>query len=343
MVNPSDHVETPTQDSPPHLTGNSIFGIPKLELSKELSAISKPVYKDKLLETFHIMSYHSNIIPRSFAFLHINQMAAKARIIKALELGFNYLRCNKLKVSAELTHTILRKPRIHKVIIQLEDFFENFRVVHNFEDIKGVAPNLDVLASIGKKPILLREEAGDYLVEQGMAIPRPPHWGKNNDPEQWWNINNFEILCASSQHEVEEFLKTVSPYFPRGQKSDNDFPEPHTLTRVNGRNTLVSELPAPRRTKVPRFGDEGDIPPISTTGQGRLIALLEDDTIKIPPTKVNTKRPNCQEDPFSDKGISKELEKFVSTISKPPGPPSNDSSSDSESETAKPPIRRSTK
>ena len=179
MVNPFDHVEIPAWDSPPHLTGNSISEIPRLELSKELSTISEPVYEDELLENVHIVPYHSNIIPRSFTFCHISQMV------------------DKLKISAELTCTILRKPRIHEVILQLEDFFENFKVVHDFEDIKGVAPNLDVLASIGKKLTLLREEAGDYLVEQGMAIPRPPCWGKNNDPEQWWNINNFEILCTS--------------------------------------------------------------------------------------------------------------------------------------------------
>ena len=46
MVNPSDHVETPAQDSPPHLMGNSIFGVPKLELSEELSAVSKPLHED---------------------------------------------------------------------------------------------------------------------------------------------------------------------------------------------------------------------------------------------------------------------------------------------------------
>ena len=46
--------------------------------------------------------------------------------------------------------------------------------MQDFEDIKGVAPNPDVLASIGKKLTLPREEAGDYLVEQGMAIPRLP-------------------------------------------------------------------------------------------------------------------------------------------------------------------------
>ena len=78
MVNPSDHVKTPTWNSPPHLTGNSIFGILKLELSEELSTISKPVYEDELPETVHIAPYHSNIIPGSFTFHHINQMTAKA-------------------------------------------------------------------------------------------------------------------------------------------------------------------------------------------------------------------------------------------------------------------------
>ena len=245
MVNPSDHVKTPARDSPPHLTGNSIFRVLKLELSEELSTVFKPLYKDERPETLHIVPYRSDLIPGSFAFHHVNQMAAKARIIKALELGFNHLRHNKLKVSAELTHTILKKPRIHEVIAQLEDFFENFRVVHDFEEIKGIAPNLDVLASIGKKLTLLREEVRDYLVEQGMAIPRPPRWGKNNDLEQWWNINDFKILCASYRHKVEGFLKTVSPYFPRGPKSDDDFPELRTPTRVIGQSASVSELPAP--------------------------------------------------------------------------------------------------
>ena len=88
------------RDSPPHLTGKSVFGVPKLELPEELSAVSKPLYEHELPETLHIVPYHSDLIPGSFAFRHINQMAAKTRIIKALELGFNHLRRNKLKVEA---------------------------------------------------------------------------------------------------------------------------------------------------------------------------------------------------------------------------------------------------
>ena len=104
----------------------------------------------------------------------------------------------------------------------------------------------------------------------------------------------FEIFCASYWYEVEGFLKTVSPYFPRGPKSDDNFPELRTPTRVTGWSASVSELPAPQQIKVPRFrGEDGDIPPISTvTKQGRLATLLEDDTINIPPTKAETEQPN---------------------------------------------------
>jgi hypothetical protein len=72
MVSPSDHVETPARDSPLHLMGNSIIGIPKLKLSEELSTVSKPIYEDELPETLHIAPYHSDLISGSFAFHHNN-------------------------------------------------------------------------------------------------------------------------------------------------------------------------------------------------------------------------------------------------------------------------------
>jgi hypothetical protein len=54
-----------------------------------------------------------------------------------------------------------------------------------------------VLTSVGKKLSQLREEAQDYLVGNGMAVPKPLLWGKNNNPEEWWSVNDFEIFCAS--------------------------------------------------------------------------------------------------------------------------------------------------
>ena len=53
---------------------------------------------------------------------------------------------------------------------------------------------------------------------------------------------------------------------------------------------------------------------------------------------MNTEQANRQEDPFSDEGLFKEPKKYVPVISQPPGPPSDDSSSDSDSVLAKPHI-----
>jgi len=75
MVNPTDHVENPVQDPPPDLAGSTIFTIPKME---ELMPTSNPIYKDELLETLHSAQYQTDLIPGSFTFHHINQMAAKA-------------------------------------------------------------------------------------------------------------------------------------------------------------------------------------------------------------------------------------------------------------------------
>jgi hypothetical protein len=39
----------------------------------------------------------------------------------------------------------LRKPRVHEVILLLESLFKRFRVIHNFEEIKALAPDPNVL------------------------------------------------------------------------------------------------------------------------------------------------------------------------------------------------------
>ena len=51
------------------------------------------------------------------------------------------------------------------------------------------------------------------MVDNGLAVPKLPLWDKNNNPEEW-NANNFEMISAAYQPKVEEFLKTVAPYFP---------------------------------------------------------------------------------------------------------------------------------
>ena len=42
-------------------------------------------------------------------------------------------------------------------------------------------------------------------------------WGKLNDPHEWWNINDYEILCATYQHEAEVFLKALLLHLSKGE------------------------------------------------------------------------------------------------------------------------------
>jgi hypothetical protein len=76
--------------------------------------------------------------------------------------------------------------------------------------------------SIAKKLLALRGEAKDYSVANGMAIPKLPLLGKDNDPHEWWSINDFKILSTSYWHKVELFLKIVAHYFPKSQGKDEE-------------------------------------------------------------------------------------------------------------------------
>ena len=155
-----------------------------------------------------------DIIPGSFAFQHVNQMATKARIIKVLELGYIYLWHAELKLSVEVTPTILRKPRVHEVILLLEIYFERFRVIHDYEEIK--AWFLTWMCSPQEGALPTEREGLRLSGMKWLTLSQ----AKSNNPEEWWSVNDFEILCASYRCEVDGCLKTVSPYFARGSKSD---------------------------------------------------------------------------------------------------------------------------
>ena len=126
-------------------------------------------------------------------------------------------------------------------------------LIHNFKEIKALAPNPDVLTSLRKNfPNL---ERGLWLSSRKWDdCPKLLLWGKNNNKE-WWNVNDFKNFCASYGHEVEGLLKTVSPYFPRGSKFEDNLLEPHTPASLARPCTSVSEFHAPWHAKVQRFED----------------------------------------------------------------------------------------
>ena len=75
------------RDTPPHLLDDSIFDTPKLEISDELIAVFNPNFEDDIPEHLIPTLLRTENIPGLFALHQVNQMAAKAQIIKALELA----------------------------------------------------------------------------------------------------------------------------------------------------------------------------------------------------------------------------------------------------------------
>ena len=330
----SDSISQNTvRDLPPHISEDSIFDKPKLELSPELTAFSKPIFEDEIPEELSVGTYHSEEIPGLYALRHCNQVQGKARIIKAIELGFNYLCRLKLKQSVELSRTMLRKPRIFEAVLELETLFEEFRILHDFSEVKAATIKPDILFSLTKKLTCLREEASDYLLYQGKAIPKPPKWGKNNDPEEWYNINDFEILCACYRHEVEVFLKTVEGYFRKASRKEEEELGLHTPIEYSSKFSF--DHPAPKKSKPVHFEEELSILPISSIASGGQIASIIEGSKQTTRIPWGNNKDNS-ENPF----ISDTRDKYIKPslkIQTPPAEPPSDSS-DSEPEENKPPI-----
>ena len=59
---------------------------------------------------------------------------------------------------------MLRKPRIFEAILELETLFEEFRILHDFSEVKAATIKLGIFFSLTTKLTCLREEASDYLL-----------------------------------------------------------------------------------------------------------------------------------------------------------------------------------
>src|SRR6202050_5582990 len=99
----------------------------------------------------------------------------------------------------------------------MERTIGEFRVVSFNEEVLGEAPRPDNLRWTLKLLAQMRKDYQSDIPAKG-SIPILPIWGKANDPQQWWTINDYEVLCATFCHEVELFLKSFVPYLSKGEK-----------------------------------------------------------------------------------------------------------------------------
>jgi hypothetical protein len=156
-----------------------------------------------------------------------------------------------------------------------------------------------------------------------LVIPVPPIY---NNPQQWWNINNYEILSAALQHEVETFLKSFSPYLP---KEDRGF-EPATHSRLVNLQPTISGLLLPKKSNNVTFPEAQPISSItSSTRLGTIIGTTSATPKELshdwyPPQQPWNISHNDSDNLFDGE---ESLEEIVSTVQRPRGPPISPSDS----------------
>jgi len=128
------------------------------------------------------------------------------------------------------------------------------------------------------------------ILADALIIPVPPILGKDNNPQQWWSINDCKILSATFRHEIETFLKSFSPYLPKEEKGF----EPATPQRLVNLQPTISGLLAPKKSKSITFPEAQPISSItSSTRLGAIIATTsatpkESSKDWYPPDKLGT-------------------------------------------------------
>jgi hypothetical protein len=139
------------RDMPPHMVDDSIFDQPKLKIPLELIPISGPIFDRDAPETLQTGLYSNDELPGLYASWDCSWPQAKIRIIRAVELGYDYLCQEKLRQSAELTHSILKRPRFQEIIAELKELFSEFQVLHDFMEVNGISLKECYMNSISKK------------------------------------------------------------------------------------------------------------------------------------------------------------------------------------------------
>ena len=157
-------------------------------------------------------------MPGLFSPCHCIENKGKFHIMEALKYGYTYLRQPTLKQSCKLTCSNFKWPFLVEALEAMEKTIGEFRVISFNEEVLGAAPWPNNLRQTLKLLAQMRKDYQYDILAEGLAIPVPPIWGKDNDPQQWWRINNYEILSAAFHHEVELFLKSFVPYLPKGEK-----------------------------------------------------------------------------------------------------------------------------
>lgn len=124
-------------------------------------------------------------------------------VLECLDKGFSYLRREHLRSLDHLSTNDYLKPAIFAVIASLEKIFSQVHVLQNEEGVQAYSLQAGLVSETVRKLYKLINHTSEELVNHGYGIPRVLRWGQENCLSEWWNENDFEILCACYRQEIE--------------------------------------------------------------------------------------------------------------------------------------------
>ena len=216
-------------------------------------------------EDAKIINVKSKEIPRLFLPHHCIDPEAELWIKATIKYRHDYLRQPELEQTSKLTHSNFKGPLL---IEALEKTVREFRMVCSDGEMIGTAPWPENI--IWTMRLLMKIWRNCYyeVLANGLAILEPPIWGKTNNPQQWWSLNDYEILSAAFWHKGDLFRKFYSPYLSKGESK----PKPVTPWKsVNLLPTILGLLP-PKKSRNMTFLEA--LPISSITSSTRLGTIV---------------------------------------------------------------------
>jgi hypothetical protein len=193
----AENTPMPSRDTPPHLyDDDSTSKAVQFKFSKSLKPIEGP--HNVLPENANIVEFKTDELPGLYVPHHCTETKAKDRIKEALKFGLNYIRQSTVKKEFELTRSNFKQPFLVEILEALEETVRRFRVLEWNNEVLGAAPEPGRLTRTMKLLVRMRKDYQYDILVEGSAILVPPVWGRDNNPHQWWNINDYEILCPTS-------------------------------------------------------------------------------------------------------------------------------------------------
>jgi len=260
-------IPTHSRDTPLHLDSDSGFELTNIEISEALEEVGGPIFcipKDAT-----IVNVKPEEICDFFSPPHYSEHEIQLCTETAIKYGIDYLRRSEFEQTAGLAGSDFKRPLLVKAHKVARKAVQECRVASSEGTIIGAALQPENLVEATKLLRKIRGKCLEEVLDDGLSIPKLPFWGgKTNNPQQWWNLNDYEILAATFQHEVGAFLKVYSFYLPKEELK----PEPATPWKSVNLQPTISGLLTPKKPRSITFLEA---PPISSiTSSTRLGAMI---------------------------------------------------------------------